>query len=217
MEVGALLLTGGRSRRMGRDKATLAVGGTTLAARTAAVLRGAGLEGPALEVGPGVSGLPHLPDGRRGAGPLAAVATGAAALRSLGWSGPALVVATDLPLLDTGVLRWLAGHPCEGSVVPVAGERPQWLCARYAGEALAGAEALAAAGNRAMRDLVAGRPLHLAAPAEWAAASPAGPAVFADVDEPPDFQRLGLPEPEPGGWAPPTAPDRLGPPPAVRR
>ncbi len=212
---------------MGRDKATLAVGGTTLAARTAAVLHDAGVEGPALEVGPGVSGLPHLPDGRPGAGPLAAVATGAAALRRLGWTGPALVVATDLPLLDTGLLRWLTGHPCEGSVVPVAGGRPQWLCARYAGEALAGAEALATAGNRAMRDLVAGRPLHLAAQAEWAAASPAGPAVLADVDEPPDFQRLGLPEPDfgyaelpepaPSGPAPPAAPDRPVPPPALRR
>ncbi|MST35182.1 NTP transferase domain-containing protein, partial [Acidimicrobiaceae bacterium USS-CC1] len=55
VDVAALLLTGGRSRRMGRDKAALVVGGRTLAQRTADLLRRAGLGGPLLELGPGVS------------------------------------------------------------------------------------------------------------------------------------------------------------------
>ncbi|MHB8504425.1 MAG: molybdenum cofactor guanylyltransferase [Acidimicrobiales bacterium] len=191
MQIGALLLTGGRSRRMGRDKATLVVGGNTLAARTAAVLAGVDLAGPAVEVGPGVSGLVHVPDQRPGGGPLAAVATGVAALRRLDWDGAALVLATDLPHLDTCLLRWLATHPFEGSVVPVAGDRPQWLCARYDTEALDAAGTLVAAGRSALRELLSGRSSHLAAETEWAAVSPAGVSVLADVDDPSDLESLG--------------------------
>lgn len=191
MDVGALLLTGGRSRRMGRDKATLVVAGAPLACSVAAALAGAELAGPVLEVGPGVSGLPSVTDEVPGAGPLAAVATGAGALRRHGWAGGALLVATDLPRLDTPMVRWLAEHPFPGCVVPVAGGRPQWLCGRYTGAAL-DAVARRARPGAAVRDLVAGQPVHLAPEAEWASVSPAGPAVLADVDEPADLTRLGL-------------------------
>ncbi|HZI37181.1 MAG TPA: NTP transferase domain-containing protein, partial [Acidimicrobiia bacterium] len=53
--VAGLLLTGGASRRMGRDKALLEVGGRRLVDRAASVL--AAVADPVLEVGPGWSEL----------------------------------------------------------------------------------------------------------------------------------------------------------------
>jgi molybdopterin-guanine dinucleotide biosynthesis protein A len=169
VDVAALLLTGGASRRMGKDKASiLGADGRSLAVRTGDLL--VAVAAMAIEVGPGHSTLRAVPDDPPD-GPLAAVATGVAALEQGGWLGPALVVATDLPRLDTGLLTWLADHPFEGSVVPVVAGRPQWLCARYDRASLAGTAASVAAGKRRMEDLTAGCRLHLAPPDEW------GPAV----------------------------------------
>jgi molybdopterin-guanine dinucleotide biosynthesis protein A len=91
--VAGILLTGGTSRRMGRDKATIEVRGEQLAVRAAGVLREA-LAGPFLEVGPGVSGLPAVQEEPAGEGPLAAVAAAAAVL---GCAHPAIVLAVDMP------------------------------------------------------------------------------------------------------------------------
>jgi aspartyl-tRNA(Asn)/glutamyl-tRNA(Gln) amidotransferase subunit A len=73
-----LLLTGGSSRRMGRDKAELVIAGERLADRSARVL--AGVCDPVLEVGPGRSAIDAVVDDEVRAGPLVALATGAAAL-----------------------------------------------------------------------------------------------------------------------------------------
>jgi molybdopterin-guanine dinucleotide biosynthesis protein A len=189
VDVAAMLLTGGQSRRMGRDKATIVLAdGRGLAERTVALL--VQVAAPVIELGPGVSGVPHVPDPDPGEGPLGAVARGAGALVAEGWSGPALVVATDLPHLTTRLLRWLADHPYPGSVIPVVAGRPQNLCARYSAEALAAAGSLVADGRRAIRDLVAAQPAHFASPAEWAVAGEAG--VLGDLDEPADLERLGV-------------------------
>src|SRR5205807_1911161 len=72
--VAGLVLTGGTSSRMGRDKAALPVGGQTLAERVAGRL--SGVVAPVLEVGPGRCGLPVAPEDRPGAGPLAALVAG---------------------------------------------------------------------------------------------------------------------------------------------
>jgi molybdopterin-guanine dinucleotide biosynthesis protein A len=69
--VAAILLTGGKSRRMGHDKSQLIVVGSTLAVRTARLLRL--VVETAVEVGPGVSGLPTTLEEPPGSGPLAAV------------------------------------------------------------------------------------------------------------------------------------------------
>jgi molybdopterin-guanine dinucleotide biosynthesis protein A len=181
MDVAALLLTGGASRRMGRDKASLPAGdGRTLAARTAALL--AAVAAPVLEVGPGRSGATAVADIWPAAGPLAAVASGVVALRATGWEGGALVVATDLPGLDEALLRWLVDHPAAGTVVPVVDGRPQLLCARYDAPALHRAAALVAAGRRRMHDLIEGCPRHLAEAQEWSGVSSAG--SWRDADTP---------------------------------
>jgi molybdopterin-guanine dinucleotide biosynthesis protein A len=185
MDVAGLLLTGGASRRMGRCKATIPWAGTTLARHLGAALA-AVVVGPALECGPGHSGLAAVADDHPGEGPLAALATGAAALEAQGWSGAALVVATDLPWCDQRLLGFLAAVPGDDSVVPIdiAGRR-QVLCARYAPEALDRARTAAAAGRRAVRFALDGLPVVEVPPQRWVAV--AGPAALLDVDEPADL------------------------------
>lgn len=184
MDVAGLLLTGGASRRMGRCKATIPWAGTTLAQHLGAGL--AAVAAPALEVGPGHSGLEAVADDLPGAGPLAAVATGAAALRSRGWTGPALVVATDLPWCDRRILGLLAATPGTASVVPVdtSGHR-QLLCARYSATALARAQDAVATGARAVRAALEGETVIELPPSRWVPI--AGPAALDDVDHPEDL------------------------------
>jgi molybdopterin-guanine dinucleotide biosynthesis protein A len=190
MPAAGLLLTGGSSRRMGSDKATLAVGpepAETLAVRTGRLL--ASVTDPTLEVGPGRSRLVAVPDRHPGAGPLAAIATGVAALAAKGWNGPAVVVATDLPRVTVGLLAWLADHPGPRSVIPSSAGRLQPLCARWSPDDLQRVEPLVAAGHRAIRDLLAGAALEVVGPEIWALAAGSEDALV-DVDTPDDWQRV---------------------------
>lgn len=188
--VAGLLLTGGHSRRMGVDKATIRVGGVTLAERTAAVL--AAGTAPTLEVGPGRTGLPAVREQPPGRGPLAALAAGAGALAARGHAGPAVVLPTDLPGVGVDLVRRLAHHPAPGSVVVVAGGRPQWLVARWSPAALARARRLVTAGEQRM-DALAGadHDVHWLDEPGWA-------DQVADVDTPDDLGRAGLHPPGPG-------------------
>ena len=190
MRAAGLLLTGGASRRMGRDKATLTLTppGESLAGRTARLL--AAVTYPAFEVGPGHSQLPAIAEGQPGAGPLAAVAAGRRALCAFGWTGAAVVVATDLPRLTVDLLSWLVEHPAPGSVIPVVQDVPQTLCARYAAADLERAVALVDAGRRSLRDLLNGSDALLAGPEEWEPAA-GDPAALFDVDTPADLAQLG--------------------------
>jgi FdhD protein len=182
--VAGLLLTGGRSRRMGTDKATVEMDGAPLAARLASVL-GAALDGPVLEVGPGYTDLPAVAEGRPGDGPLSAVAAGARALRAAGHEGPAVVLACDLPFADETLVRFLADQP--GTAVPVVDGRVQPLCARYDGPALAAAPGLVTGGARAMQALLDVVPVRLLGEDDWGRV--VEPQHFVDVDTPEDLAR----------------------------
>jgi molybdopterin-guanine dinucleotide biosynthesis protein A len=189
MGAAGLLLTGGASRRLGQDKGALVLSGGTesLARRTGRLL--AEVARPALEVGPGSSGLPALVEDPPGRGPLVALAAGTCRLQTLGWTGPAVVVATDLPLLTRGFLEWLTGHPSPRSVVPVLAGVPQTLCARYAPGDLERAVQLAAAGRRALRDLLDAIDALLVGPEVWGPAA-GDPDALLDVDTPADLARV---------------------------
>src|SRR5687767_5404322 len=176
--VAGLLLTGGRSRRFGSDKARLPVEGVPNAQRLANVLAAA-LDGPVFEVGPGHTTLPTAPEDQPGEGPLAAIAAGARALRAAGHDGPAVVLACDLPFADEDLVRFLAGQP--GTTVPVVDGRPQPLCARYDGPALAAAPRLVADGARAVNALLDIVPLRLL--------DGMNPLGLLDVDTPEDLAR----------------------------
>jgi molybdopterin-guanine dinucleotide biosynthesis protein A len=172
---------------MGRDKATLVIDGEPLARRLAALL--AAVTRPALEVGPGSSGLATAdPDPREG--PLAAIAAGWRSLGKLGHCGPVLVIATDLPRLTIEVLGWLAGRSETVSVVPVVQGRPQSLCARWCRADLDRAVELVGRGERAVHAALGPGTAFLDEGA-WGYVAPA--LAFQDVDRPEDLAGSGDP------------------------
>lgn len=184
----AILLTGGRSRRLGADKASLVLDGETLARRAAHRL-GAVCD-PVVEIGDGVSGLPAVREEPVGAGPLAALAAGGAWLAARGHRGSTVLLAVDLPLVDDAFLRWLrdrAGAPT--TVLRVDG-RLQPVCARYGPDALLAAGSLVAGGVRALRELFDVVDHDVVDEGEWGVI--ASPEMFLDVDTPADAERLGI-------------------------
>lgn len=177
--VGGVLLTGGTSSRLGRDKARLEFRGETLAARTARALVAVCLE--VVEVGPGRSGLRAVREDPPGAGPLAALVAGADALDP---RHGVLLLACDLPGVDAALLAELRDDPAPGTLVPEADGRLQYTCARYAPDAMATARALLHAGERSLRALVAEIPFTV-----WVAPDP---DRFADIDTADDMERWGI-------------------------
>ncbi len=184
--VAGILLTGGASRRMGFDKASMLVGGVPCAVRVAAVMRSVVAE--AVEVGPGVSGLPSVLEEPARGGPLVAVGAGARALSGVGGARPALVLACDLPLVSEPLLRTLAEWPGSGSVVPIIEGRPQPLCARWSAADLAAATGLIDAGMRSMRSLLDRPGVELVEADRWPGA--VDRRAFSDVDTPGDLEEL---------------------------
>ena len=159
LALGALLLTGGASRRMGTPKALLPVGDTTLAEQIAGLLRL--VADPVVEAGPGFTTLPAIPDRLPRAGPLAALANAWSQLETLAARpAAALVVACDLPWLSQPLLAALAdpaGRECgpsDAAVVPELDGHLQPLCARYPAAALDTAVALAGTGARSLHRLL---------------------------------------------------------------
>jgi molybdopterin-guanine dinucleotide biosynthesis protein A len=180
--VAGILLTGGASRRMGVDKATLVFDGETLAARAARVLTEACDR--VVEVGPGVTGLRAVREDPPGAGPLAALVTGAGALGSL----PVVLLACDMPFVDAPLLRLLAQWPGDGTVVPVADGRYQYACARYGAASINEANAALRAGHGGLKHAI-GATVTYVPEREWQAVAPAH--AFADLDTPDDIARFG--------------------------
>jgi molybdopterin-guanine dinucleotide biosynthesis protein A len=183
-----ILLTGGRSRRMGVDKASLVIDGETLAVRAGRRL--AAVCEPVLELGDGGSGFDHVRESPPGAGPLAALAAAGVALRARCVPGPALLLAVDLPAVDEPLLRWLRDRPGSPTLVPRVDGRLQPVCARYGADALLAAESLVIGGVRALHELFDVVEHDVVAEAEWGAVT--SPDAFLDLDTPTDAQRFGL-------------------------
>ena len=138
MAMKCVILAGGRSSRMGRDKALLPLQGTTLLDRLLGIAQGLGWE-------VAVAGRPGgLPDARANAGPLAGIASG------LAWAGgPVIMLAVDLPLITAADLAWLAEAEAgpDGTVLTVEG-RIEPLCARWHPALLPAVLAALAGGRR---------------------------------------------------------------------
>jgi molybdopterin-guanine dinucleotide biosynthesis protein A len=180
-----VLLTGGGSRRLGLDKATLVVNGERLADHAARVLGVVCRR--VVEVGPGITGLPVCREDPVGSGPLAALVAGVVALGSAA-SGGVVLLACDLPAVEEPLVRLVAEWPGRSTVVPVSGGRLQPVCARYGRAALEEAAAALAAGERSLRGLLGRTDHDLLHESTWSAVAPRD--AFADVDTPADLARV---------------------------
>ncbi|WP_184716652.1 molybdenum cofactor guanylyltransferase [Caulobacter sp.] len=114
-KLGAIILCGGASRRMGRDKAVLDWDGARAVDRVAALARAVGAQ--ALVTAGADLGLPWVPDEQALAGPVGGVLAGA---RALG-AERLLVLAVDAPTLTAEDLAPLlaTGGYYEGLPVPM--------------------------------------------------------------------------------------------------
>jgi molybdopterin-guanine dinucleotide biosynthesis protein A len=168
---------------MGVDKATLVIDGEPLAVRSARTL--AAVCDPVIEVGPGVSGLQSVREDPPGAGPLAALVAGAHAIGRF----PVLLLACDMPFVVTALLQLLADFPGDGTVVPVAGGRSQYACARYGAASIDEAVAALRQGRAGLKQAIGTTATYLDEDA-WRAVAPEH--SFADLDTPEDLERFGF-------------------------
>ena len=190
--VAAILLSGGASTRMGHDKTQVLVGGSTLARRTGGLLRG--VVETAIEVGPGVSGLPSIMEPTPRQGPLAAIASGYEWLCRRGHTASALVLACDLPHLSEELLHFLIAWESPDSVVPVVNGIAQPLCAKWGARDLGDARQRVRRGERSLRHLSTAPGAVLLHESDWHRV--ATEQQFFDVDSPDDLRSAGLSSPD---------------------
>jgi molybdenum cofactor guanylyltransferase len=155
--LAGVVLAGGASRRMGRDKALLPYRGATLIEYVLGVVS-ARCEPVYVVAAPGQR-LPALNatilrDEVRGAGPLAATGTGLRAAAQAG-AERAFVCATDMPFIDTVFIDLLldASRNLNIDVVLPWDGRDHYLAALYRTALAARIDALVAAGERSMAAL----------------------------------------------------------------
>ena len=179
----AAVLAGGASRRMGRDKATMAVGGVELAARVLAAA--AQVADPVVLVAPEGHPARRLADRvvtDPASGPLAALA---AALEALD-ATDVLVLAGDHPGLRVELLAHLLALAPRGEAVACRrGPRLEPLVAVYRRvPALAAADRLLPGGS--LLGLLANLRTVVVEEPEWRALDPDGRS-FVDLDDPADL------------------------------
>ena len=180
------VLAGGQSRRMGRDKALLQLGGQTLIERVLAAAHP--LDYPRVIIGDPAAyahlGLPVHPDCQPGLGPLGGLYT---ALSTTG--APVLLLACDLPFLTPDFLHHLVNRrgPHQ-AVVPhtVTGLQP--LCALYEPSCLATVEAAVQTGQLGMRDLLSNLNLDLVREKDWRPYDERD-LLFANLNAPEEYER----------------------------
>ena len=187
-EACGVLLTGGTSRRLGVDKATLTVDDGTLAERAAAKLRA--VCDVVVEIGPGHTDLTAVRERPAGAGPLAALVAGAQALAERGATGAVILLGVDLPNVPPVLLELLRDWPGASTAVPVVDGHAQLVCARYGADALLSAASLVEGGASSLRALLDVVTHDLLDERVWGDVATAD--SFVDVDTPADAARLGI-------------------------
>lgn len=185
-DTDAVVLAGGTSRRLGRDKLVEEVGGATVVRR---VVRALGApERRVVVVGHHrVPGTLHAREEPPGGGPLAALAAGLAAVRTT----RTIVVAGDHAALRPDLVLLLARHGSTAdALVPVAGGRDQPLVARYDTRRVRDVAAgLLDRDRRSMAELIAALRVDRLVEDDWRPADPDG-ASFLDLDTESDLAEL---------------------------
>ena len=181
-----VILAGGLSRRMGRDKAALPAGDGTLiehlARRLAPVVDETIVAGGSNRAT--LPGVRMVEDRYPGLGPLAGMHAGLLAARySHVW-----VVGCDLPDADPGLaslLQGLAGH--YDAVVPRLDGEPQGVCALYDRALASRIEDLLTAGERRVNMLLAASNVRYVTPEELRVVDP-GLRSFRNINTLADYE-----------------------------
>jgi molybdopterin-guanine dinucleotide biosynthesis protein A len=194
--VEAFLLAGGKSSRMGRDKALLELSGSPMIRRTADLLT-ALVAKTTLVISASQSGNPHDTDGTNATnpystfglptltdswpsfGPLGGIATALANTQSK-WC---LMLACDMPFLTKEWLTFLLGHTAQSetdtplkidAIVPETNRGLEPLCAIYRASCAPILSAALDRGVRKVTDALADLNMHRIAENEWRQYSPDG-------------------------------------------
>jgi molybdopterin-guanine dinucleotide biosynthesis protein A len=188
-DVSIFVLAGGRSSRMGSDKALLPIGDVNLLQLTLAKAR---------EVAPKTVIVGNreryaqfgdvIEDIIPGCGPLSGIH---AALSSTG-SELNLILSVDMPLMSADFLRWLlqTGAACdELAIVPQAQGRTQPLCSVFRRVAQNEVERALRAGEYKVDRLFSIVPTRLISASEWRAAG-FSPDIFRNVNTPPEYEAV---------------------------
>ena len=189
--IGAFILAGGQSSRMGSEKGLLPFAGKPLVLRMARLVEFAG-DAPII-IGPpgkfGGIGFRVVADDRRGlgigGGPLVGIST-ALRVATRGWN---LIVACDLPFLTREWLEFLIARALDSPadvVIPLNERGYEPLCAMYRQRCHPAIAAALARGVRKVTDGLAGLTMSAIARDEWKGFDPRG-QLFKNVNTPADY------------------------------
>ncbi|MGB1893554.1 MAG: molybdenum cofactor guanylyltransferase [Candidatus Latescibacterota bacterium] len=187
MELTVGILAGGRSRRMGCDKALLSVDGIPLLQRVINAAHTLTDNCIIISNSPSTHASflwPLFPDRFPNAGPLGGLAT---ALHHTTTSH-LLLLACDMPNLTPALLQCLIDriHPSHGVIVPEDGDRLQPLCAIYSRSILPLAESAIGQGRLSMQTFVRSIDARIVQKEEWAPTSEENDP-FANLNTPEEY------------------------------
>ena len=188
-DVTAFVLAGGRSSRMGSDKALLPLGSENLLQRALQTI-GAVCENPVIVGDSGRYGDfgAVVEDRVPGCGPLG----GIHAALSVSRTDRNVILSVDTPLMSTEFLRWLVGCSARGdelAFVPQTKGRTQPLCAVYRKALLPVVERALAAGEFKVDRVFTQVPTRYLSDAEIHAAG-FDNEIFDNVNTPDEYERL---------------------------
>lgn len=187
-DVAGFILAGGASRRMGRDKALLEVGGVSLAERAVRLLeplvQSVTLIGPRERFAAVRRAV--VPDDEPGLGPLGGIVT-VLRITQCDWN---LVVGCDMPYLTVPWLEFLIAQAQDGSadaVIPVSAHgRAEPLCAMYHRRAMPTIRVELGLGIRKVTTGLAGLAVRMLPYDEWKQFDSAG-RLFKNMNTPEDY------------------------------
>jgi molybdenum cofactor guanylyltransferase len=187
--IAAFVLAGGRSSRMGSDKALLSLGDQTLLERTlrmvSTITSKVRVVGPRVRYGQFAETVEDIYEG---CGPLGGIH---AALKATD-SDLNLMLSVDMPLMSAPFLNWLIQQAANGRemiTVPNAAGGQQPLCAVYRRSVLEAVEHALKSGQYKIGRLFAQVPTRVIAEEEITAAGFL-PAIFRNVNTPEEFDEL---------------------------